>query len=338
MLLYFGNKLGRRKGNPTGIDYLGDELDKIFPMKRYSDAANPVVRALDMFFGMIRNARRTSVILIDVYSSLAFNYAFYLGYLSRLFGIPYILILRGGGLPKRLSNPSRSVIRFFDRAATLVAPSMYMFSNFEKFQNRVFIPNHILLENYAFKETGENRNRFLWVRSFHKIYNPKLAVQLIADLKSQGIECHLTMVGPDKDGTLDDIRQMIEEKGLQTHIQLTGFLKKPQIIELAKSCDLFINTTNIDNTPISLIEAMALGLPVISTNVGGIPYLIRDGETGLLFDPGDRERLNLLSQKLKNDPELSRKLAINARNDVEKFSWQNVKREWVDLIQPFFLN
>ena len=82
----------------------------------------------------------------------------------------------------------------------------------------------------------------------------------------------LAMIGPDVDGSLTKVKDLARKKNLD--VNFTGKLSKPEWINYSKDFNVFINTTNFDNTPVSVIEAMALGLPVVSTNVGGMPFLI----------------------------------------------------------------
>lgn len=89
--------------------------------------------------------------------------------------------------------------------------------------------------------------------------------------------------------------------------------KKTAWIKLTNEYDIFINTTNIDNTPVSVIEAMALSLPVVSTNVGGIPFLIEDGKDALLSAPEDETSMYEHICQLIQNPEMARSIAINAR-------------------------
>ena len=95
------------------------------------------------------------------------------------------------------------------------------------------------------------------------------------------------MVGPDKDGSLSVVKQKATDLDVLDSIYFTGRLSKKEWI--SKSCDFsfFINTTNADNTPVSVMEAMALGFPVITTNVGGIPYLFINGVEGIQVPAND---------------------------------------------------
>ena len=116
-------------------------------------------------------------------------------------------------------------------------------------------------------------------------------------------------------------------------VDFPGKLSKPDWIVLSENYNVFINTTNFDNMPVSVIEAMALGLPVVSTNVGGIPFLIEDGVDGLLVPPRDEKTMCDAIIRLHNDKDLSTALALHARRKAEAFDWDVVKQQWFDLLE-----
>ena len=101
---------------------------------------------------------------------------------------------------------------------------------------------------------------------------------------------------------------------------------------MAAGYDIFLNTTNFDNMPVSVIEAMALGLPLVSTNVGGMPFLIEDGVDGILVPPGDTKAMAGAIKDLLADPEKARKMAARARKKAEGFDWKVVAGQWKELL------
>jgi glycosyltransferase involved in cell wall biosynthesis len=139
------------------------------------------------------------------------------------------------------------------------------------------------------------------------------------------------MVGPDKDGSLESTKKYTEELGL--NVVFTGKLPKEKWLELSHNYDIFINTTHIDNTPISVMEAMAMGLPVISTNVGGIPYLLEDKVDGLLVTDCDNIAMANSIKYIIENPEIASKIIYSARAKVEFFDWNSVKKLWNNLLK-----
>jgi glycosyltransferase involved in cell wall biosynthesis len=92
--------------------------------------------------------------------------------------------------------------------------------------------------------------------------------------------------------------------------------------------DIFLNTTNTDNTPISVLEAMACGLCVVSTNVGGIPYLVRHEYDALLVPPDDADAMTAAVQRLLNDPALAARLSAQAQQSARQFDWSIILPQW----------
>jgi glycosyltransferase involved in cell wall biosynthesis len=332
-LLYIGNKLHKHGFNKTSIETLGVFLaDEGYAIAYTSDKKNQVVRLLDMMMTTFFKAKKVDYVLIDTYSTSSFWYAFFCSQVARLFNTKYIPILHGGDLPNRLkSNPYLCKL-LFKNAYTNVAPSNYLLEKFKEngFENIVFIPNSIQLEEYEYKNRIQVQPKLLWVRSFAKIYNPKMAVEVYRLLKEKYPKTTLTMVGPDKDGSLIETRHLAES--LNLNVNFTGKLSKKNWTDLAKKHDIFINTTHFDNTPVSVIEAMALGLPVVTTNVGGIPYMLSNNENALLInDDKSIEMVNAIEALLINE-ELVQKLSSNAKVLVCNMDWQVVKLKWIELL------
>ena len=98
--------------------------------------------------------------------------------------------------------------------------------------------------------------------------------------------------------------------------------------EWLNKADIFLNTTNVDNTPVSVIEAMACGLCIVSTNVGGIPYLLEDGVDALLVPPEDTQAMANAVKRILSDRQLAAALSANARKKAGAFSWEKVLPMW----------
>lgn len=333
-LLYIGNQLSKHGYNKTSIETLGVFLeDEGYNVTFTSSKKNQWARMLDMIIITFFKIRSIDYVLIDTYSTSSFWYTFFCSQIARVFNVKYIPILRGGDLPNRLRKNPKLCQMVFANAYKNVAPSGYLKQVFEQagFANVIYIPNSIEIEKYKFEERIEFAPKLLWVRAFATIYNPEMAVQVLFELQRKYPNASLTMVGPDKDGSLQTTKDFADSVGVA--VNFTGQLAKEDWWQLASEQDIFINTTHFDNTPISVMEAMALGLPVVSTNVGGIPYLLTDKENALLVNDNDVVAMTDSIRHLIENQQKTKELASNARNFIEKMDWNVVKEQWRQVLK-----
>ncbi|RSK40758.1 glycosyltransferase [Mangrovimonas spongiae] len=299
-----------------------------------SSKTNKLYRLLDMIWQVLRNRHRVSIVLIDTYSTWNFYYALIISQLCRLLRLRYIPSLNGGNLPMRLQQNPVFCRMIFKPAYKLVSPSIYLKEAFETagFKPVTYIPNSITLANYTFHNYSYEQLDLLWVRSFSYIYNPTMAIKVLKTLLDKGYQASLTMVGPDTgDGSLQATKALAKTLGVT--VTYTGKLSKPEWIALADSHNIFINTTNYDNMPVSVIEAMALGLPVVSTRVGGIPYFLEHLKEAVLVPVENVEAMVEAIIGLKANTESTKQLTQNARIKAENFDWNHVKQDWLQLLQ-----
>jgi len=141
-----------------------------------------------------------------------------------------------------------------------------------------------------------------------------LLVQACARLRDAGVPFQLTFVGAGPDR--ERVERAIRELGLQDRITLTGALNQEEVREQFARADIFVLPSLAEGIPVVLMEAMASGVPCVTTPVNGIPELIQHERTGLLARPGDVESLAEQLQRLINEPALRRPLALAARDRV----------------------
>jgi glycosyltransferase involved in cell wall biosynthesis len=312
----------------------GALLESNFKIVYASGKKNKILRLLHMVITLLRWQRKADFVLISVYSTLNFYYAWLIALLCRGLGKPYIAYLHGGNLPARLLGSPRMSHMIFAHAYANVAPSGYLQAAFEKagFKTRL-IPNFIQLVQYPFVQRSKIRPRLLWVRSFEKTYHPEMTLRVFAKIYPKYPDARLCMVGPDKDGSLETCKLLAETLGLSNVIEFTGGLPKNEWIARAADFDLFLSTTQFDNTPVSILEALALGMPVVSTSVGGIPYLLEHGEDALLSPDGGVAAMVENLEKLLENPALAARLSQNARRKAAKFDWKVVEEQWLKLLR-----
>ena len=332
-LIYIGNELRSRGGTPTSIDTLAPLLrEEGFDVKTASAKKNKLLRLGDMVWLVYRNRKTTDYVLIDTYSTQNFWYAWAVAMLCHRLKLKYIPLLHGGELPARLERSPKASKWLFGKASLNVAPSLYMNTVFQQagFTNVKYIPNSINIEEYRFKERTVLQPKLLWVRAFAEIYNPLQALKVLELLLPEFPNAELCMVGPVKDESWKDCFRYARLHRLP--VRFPGRLSKASWTALSEKYDIFLNTTNIDNTPVSVIETMAMGIPVVSTNVGGLPYLISADIDGVLVPPNDPERMATAVKNILSDQQRSLERTIAARKKVEAFDWERVKNSWKDVL------
>lgn len=333
-ILYIGNKLSKNGNTVTSIETLGLLLEKEGCKLYYASShENKVLRLSEMLFKTFQYRDKVDFVFIDTYSTLNFWYAFLVSQLCRVLKLKYITKLHGGNLPHRLLNSPKLSKMIFKNAYKNIAPSGYLL---EAFKNRgyaeiLFIPNTIEIENYQFKLRQDSEPKILWVRSLSTIYNPEMAIKVFYEIKKEFPKATLCMVGPDLDNMLPKLKKMADDLNLE--VTFTGKMKKSEWISHAENYTVFINTTHFDNTPVSVMEAMALGLPVVSTNVGGIPYLLEDHKTALLVEDDDVMAMVEGIKKLTIDVALKDEIVHNALKLVQQFDWKVVKNRWYEILK-----
>jgi len=332
-VLYVGNIFSKHGQGVTVIETLGVCLEERYVMHYASGLRSRIARFLHMLISVVRLRKRVSVVLIDTYSTLNFFYALAVSQICRLLGVPYIPILHGGNLPARLTKSPRASRSIFQHCRINVAPSEYLRREFSgRGYSVVCIPNSISLADYPFRRRNSCEPKLLYVRAFAALYNPEMAIQTLGHLIKRYPNAELCMVGPDRDGTLSRCRQLAEKLGLSERVTFIGQLGKSEWHRLSESYDIFLNTSDFDNMPVSVVEAMALGLPVISTDPGGMPDLVESGRNGLLVNRGDAESMAERIGYLIEQPQEACRLAENARKKIAYLDWQIVKKQWAGLL------
>ncbi|MDD1777079.1 MAG: glycosyltransferase family 4 protein [Candidatus Helarchaeota archaeon] len=280
-----------------------------------------------------RRRREYEVAYVEVYSGKAFFWAQAVCLVLRLAAKPYVLNLHGGALPSFARRWPGPVTRLLHSAVAVVTPSPYLFEKMKPYcQGLHIIPNGLSLQSYPPKIRVRPRPHLVWLRAFHTIYNPTLAPRVLSLLHKEFPDINLVMVGPDKeDGSLSQTRQTASDFGVANMVDFPGQVAKEEVPLWLQKGDIFLNTTDVDNTPVSVIEAMACGLCIVSTDVGGIPYLLQHEHDALLVPPDDPDAMARAVQRIFAEPGLAEYLSRNARQKAEHFDWSLILPKWEEL-------
>jgi glycosyltransferase involved in cell wall biosynthesis len=213
------------------------------------------------------------------------------------------------------------------RADQIVTPSAYLVDVFKEFGIAAQpIANNVDFSQFSYRERKPLRPHLVCTRGFHPYYAIDVVVEAFARVQREFPNAQLDLVGA---GPLESsIRQLVIEMNLPG-VNFCGVVSRLEIGKYYDRSDIFINASRLDNMPISILEAFASGTPVISTAPEGMRYLIEDGRTGLLSEPGNPEGLADHVLQVLRDPELSSRLAANALEDLRRYRWESVREQWL---------
>ena len=293
-----------------------------------------LVRIGDMVRTTWARRRQYDVAQVDVYSGNAFAWAEAVCWTLRRARKPYVLTLRGGDLPGLAGRWPRRMRRLLHSAAEVTVPSGYLLEQMRPYRSDLcLLPNPLDLSAYRHRLRERAGPRLVWLRAFHAIYNPSIAPQVVGLLLREFPAIRLTMLGPDKgDGSLERTQRAALRLALPDRIRFPGAVSKAEVAASLNHADIFLNTANVDNTPVSVLEAMACGLCVVSTNVGGIPYLLEHEHDALLVSPADPGAAANAVWRILTEPGLAQRLSANARRKVQAFDWSRILPQWEELL------
>lgn len=330
-----GNYLPTDKWNKNIWQYLAERLAQNgWQVLTTSSIENQALRLLDMLWTILTKRRDYKLAQIDVFSGTAFIFAEACTWLLNKLHKPVVLTLHGGRLPEFSQQDPKRFQRLLSSARVVVTPSPFIQLSFSSFRPDIrLIPNPVNLNEAIFRIRAKPTPNLIWVRAFHSLYNPAIVPEMIEALEPEFPDIHLFMLGPDKgDGSLNHMLTLAKDLDVYDKIEVVGMVPHHGIPKWLDKADIFINTTNYDNAPRSVIEAMANGLCVVSTNVGGIPYIIDDGISGLLVPPKDPKQMAMAVRRVLNQPSLAGELSRNAREKAEHYSWNDIMPQWENLL------
>jgi glycosyltransferase involved in cell wall biosynthesis len=334
-LCFIGPMIGINPGHVTTqgeiISTLFKQLD--YQVARASFHLNRYARLIDIVATIIKKRREIDILIVHTFGGPSFVIEDIASRLGRLFGHRVIMFLHGGAFPQFMANFPRWARRVLGRAHAIVAPSDYLARAIELygFQARI-IPNIINISVYPYRNRSQLKPRLFWMRSFHEVWNPLMAVRVLARIREKYPGATLVMAGQDK-GLQTEARKLAHELGVIEAVRFPGYLNLADKIEEFSRADIFINTNRIDNMPVALIEACAIGLPVVTSNVGGIPYLFVDGETALFVRDDDDQQMAEAIYTLLDNPALAAKLSAAGRLLAERSSWDQVRPKWEEMFR-----
>lgn len=222
------------------------------------------------------------------------------------------------------SSTARRVLK---KTEAVVVPSGYLVDVLAEFGlSAEAIPNIVDLLQFSFRPRRPLRPHLVCMRGFHPYYCVDIVVRAFAEVQRAFPDAQLDLVGG---GQLEgDVRKLVSSMAL-AGVNFKGVAPHGEIGRVYDQADIFINASRIDNMPLSVLEAFAAGTAVVSTNPEGMRYVVEHGRTGLLSPVGDASALAQNVIRLLQDSELAERLAANARQELQRYSWPVVREQWL---------
>jgi len=274
------------------------------------------------------------------FSSVDIVHAFSASYWSFLLApVPAMLVARSlnkrvvlhyhsGEADDHLSRWGWLVHPWLHLAHEIVVPSEYLRTVFARHGYRVrVIPNVVDLSRFSYRDRLPLRPRLLSARNLERGYRIDVVLEAFARFKAAVPEARLTIAGyGSEEQSLRHLARALVGDG----VQFVGKVDPERMPALYEEADMFVNASVVDNQPVSIIEALSAGLPVVSTPTGDIRFMLQDGDAGVLVPPDDPSAMAHALLALWRDPDRAMHLARRARSDVAKYTWPAVRDQWAE--------
>jgi glycosyltransferase involved in cell wall biosynthesis len=247
---------------------------------------------------------------------------------GRLFGKAVVLNYRSGEADDHLTR-WRTAAPLMRLAHLIVVPSGYLVDVFARHGLKATaVPNFVEIEQLPYRLRDPVRPVFLSNRNFEEHYNVSCVLRAFRRIQARMPQAKLVVAG---DGPLRGrLQAEARDLGLR-NVTFCGAVAPEHMRTLYDEADVYLNAPDIDNMPNSILEAAACGLPIVTSDAGGIPYIVRDGITALLTPRNDDAALADAAVRLLEEPELASRLAAAARAEVlQRYIWPAVELGWMD--------
>lgn len=340
-ILFIGNYFSSPKVNPNTWYSIHQYLDRSeFQIITTSTKRSRILRLVAMLATIIRYKDVYQVAEIDIFSGWSFTWAELSALLLKFCGKKIILTLHGGNLPNFAKKHPKRVQKLFSSADKIISPSLYLKNYLSVYGAEIsIIPNPISIDNYPFHLRDKAMPRIIWLRAFDRVYNPEMVPEVIRQVKPDFPDIELIMIGPDsEDGSLERTRGLFERFDLMDAVQFVDRVPKEDVASWLNKGDIYLSTPMIDNAPICVTEAMACGLCVVCTNVGGIPYLLDDEQDSLIVPVDDSKAMASAVKRILEEPSLAKRISENGRKKAETFDMSIVVDAWKMIFRQYRKN
>jgi len=278
--------------------YKGSELEKQYNVKyieSYCDGSKvkKILKAVGAYILFLKEMMENKPDLVHIHSS--FGGSFYrklpFVYMASIFKIPVINHIHGSEIANLYINAGRKkkrlVEKCFDKCKYLVVLSEEGKDNLRVVKTKtpkIVIENYSTIHKECLKRKNHNDKNILFLGFITELKGcfdvPEIAKKVI----EQNNHVKFILAGS---GEIEKLQGIIMEKSISQYFSFTGWVKKAEKENLLENADIFLLPSYTEAMPMSILEAMGYGLPIVTTNVGGIPQLVEEGKNGYMTKPGN---------------------------------------------------
>ena len=272
--------------------------------------------------------------IVHIFSASYLSYLFAVApaiVIGKIFGKKVILNYRSGEAEDHLTRWPITTVPIMRMADAIIVPSGYLVDVFARFGLQAqSIVNTVELDRFCFRDRRPFRPVFLTSRSLEPLYNVPCVLRAFALVQARVPSARLIVAGS---GSMRrNLEALSQELGL-SNVEFRGGVPFDAMPALCDEADFYMMAPNLDNMPGTIIECFASGLPVITTDAGGIPYILTHEETGLLAACNDHSALALHALYLWENEEVAAAIAARAYKSVQQYTWTHVRERWLALYQ-----
>ena len=249
--------------------------------------------------------------------------------IGRLLKKRVILTFHGGGAEGFFKRKHNLVKRYLDRTSANIVLSGYIGRVFDQYGiPYTVIPNILESDDSTFRSRTEIKPKFISIRSLTETYNIKCTLKAFEAVQMKYPNASLTLLGG---GPLkSELEQYVIDHHLQ-NVTFVGQVPNTEIYRYLDDADIMVSSSRFDNMPVSILEGFKAGLLVIASKVGGVPYMIEDGQNGLLFEnKHDRQMAEKMIDAVEH-PEATLRMIENAHHSLDAYKWEKCREKLLAL-------
>ncbi|RJS80711.1 glycosyltransferase family 4 protein [Methanophagales archaeon] len=183
--------------------------------------------------------------------------------------------------------------------------------------------NNLSKENVRKKLKIANEEEIIvFVGTLRSVKGIKYLIEAMKIIIQKNIDTRLMLVGDGEDR--ESLEKHVKELDLEKYVSFVGKVPNEKVPEYMVASDVFVLPSVSEGFPVTILEAMASGLPIVATKVGGLPEIIKDGENGFLVEPKNPKGIAQRVMLILEDDNLSGRISRNNRECVKKYSWGSV--------------